>query len=213
MPNHRNTPQRHRRGRANREQRNAVLSAWRHINPEYSDVIYGAVHEAGQDIDLGFSLFKRIPHSHRAFILDPRRMRGRLARGYEPGFNLRNVADQIQDTSQTSIEGSIREPLMRRSKHLLAPVKSTELDEEIRGAKRLLAEEGARGFNDPKVQRSAGAMIYLGQIDERIREIPKGERLEIARTVIDGIDMMLTQSSLDMNHVPFGEMRVKISRT
>lgn len=220
MPRRNNNPHPSRRinnrasSRANREARQPnVISVWRMVDDKFSSVIADCVHAVNADFET-LPLFERVPSSHKVFILDPRRTKHSLAKGFEAGFNMRTTIDRVGEIAVNQPQASLGEVHIRRGRHLMTYISSPQLDAETRAAKEVLAEEGAKGFQSRKVLRSAGgAVIYLGQLSEGVRQLEPDEGREIRNMIIDQVDLAFAmQSEVDLSAVTFGDLNVK-SRT
>lgn len=178
------------------------------LDGEYSAVIAGVLHEVENEYDFDGPLFSKIPSTHKLFVVDPRRTQFRFARGFEAGFNIARAANRIQKAEADEITGHLGRPFQKGSRHMLSRFTSRELEEEVRAAKITLAEEGARGFQNPKVQRAGGASLYLAGFSPQVRQIPAEHRKTMIDEVLDMTDVMLAMCNLDMKHVPVGELIV-----
>jgi hypothetical protein len=198
-------------GHANREERNpGVISIWRTLDQRYSETLRDVTEQVDQDND-EHEVFSRIATSHRVFLLDPRRSRRELSKGFEAGFNIASAISEARDVcARDTAVGSLGELSVRRSKYLMAEIESNQIREESRAVKEVLNQEGARGFKSEKIRRAGGHVIFIAEFSKEIMHLDDPERARYLKdSAIEQLDLYLsTHTETDFCAMSFGRPMV-----
>ena len=191
-------------GSANQENRNdRVISAYRIMDPDDSLTVAATVE--GLDWDDDKVLYRKVPKTHRAFILDPRIVSRHFKSGFERGYSFARALDATRrngELREDRVEdANIAEITIVNKKHLFAKISSKIICADTVAMKEVLGDEGLPGMRGSRSRRAAVPMIHLAQFMPGVIE-----NHETAMDYIDTLDAAFAIHSVEK--VNFGPVQV-----